>query len=73
MALLEEGCALSLGEVELHPRDLVVQDARILHQMEGFVQSAADLHYPLWVSHKDQSLKVLHLAALVLVLESREE
>lgn len=51
LALLEEGGALRLGEVELHPRDLVVEDARVLNQMEGFVQPAPDLHYPLGVSH----------------------
>lgn len=37
LALLEERCALSFREVELHPRDLVAENARVLHQMEGFV------------------------------------
>ena len=70
---LEERTALRLRQVELHPRDLVVQDARVLHQVERFVQPATDLHDPLGVSHQHQPLELLHLAALVLVLEPREE
>lgn len=70
---LKKHCSLRLCEVELYPCDLVIEDPRVLHKMEGLVQPTSDLNDPLGVSHQDQSLELFCLATLVIILEPREE
>jgi hypothetical protein len=64
---------LRLGEVELDPGYLVVQDSWILDDMESFIQPPSDLHDSLGVAHQHQLLELFHLAVLILLLEPSEQ